>query len=402
MSSADKVIKILNLSSTKYIKKDTKLFIRNNLLILKKLTTDKKHHKCINRIIKLVMASTKKFSGDDRTNYDKLKTNVIKIINTHKKQFNKKTNKNNINDKLTVDKIQSENEEQTENNINYNLTVDEIQTENEEQFLDAKIRQYKKFNKTHPMVGISWIESTQSYQIQYENIKTSYKNLNDACNKIIALPHKNLTEFRMSKIKKSIIQNGDNILIKYTYKKESYYDIQHILYYLGCGQKSSSTKYNKFKNKIRGYIWNPNKFKGYIRKELINLKTIKKLIDGVRAYRVLTLTKLLGIVTIDYKFIKKETSTCHKILTVFKNENIKPQYSVKPYLVDLYFPDYDLVIECDEHNHKDRGAIYEKKRQNHIENKLGATFIRFNPDDPDFDILNVISDIHYYMKKYDK
>jgi very-short-patch-repair endonuclease len=59
-----------------------------------------------------------------------------------------------------------------------------------------------------------------------------------------------------------------------------------------------------------------------------------------------------------------------------------------------------LIIECDEFNHKDRNKKYELERQFFIENELNATFIRFNPDDNNFNILDVISKIHYNMCNY--
>lgn len=88
----------------------------------------------------------------------------------------------------------------------------------------------------------------------------------------------------------------------------------------------------------------------------------------------------------------------NQIIQVFCKENYTPQKSVGKYSVDLYFPDYNLAIECDEHNHTDRNAIYEKNKQKYIENNLGAKFLRFNPDDNNFNILDIISQIHYHIK----
>ena len=89
----------------------------------------------------------------------------------------------------------------------------------------------------------------------------------------------------------------------------------------------------------------------------------------------------------------------HNIITVFKNENFKESYHIGKYFVDLYFPDHKLAIECDENNHSDRDPIYEKTRQTYIENKMNCNFIRFNPDDKNFDIFEVISKIHYHISK---
>ena len=99
----------------------------------------------------------------------------------------------------------------------------------------------------------------------------------------------------------------------------------------------------------------------------------------------------------DYKIPRKETTYLNQIITVFNKERLKTQKYINGYKIDLYFPDYKLVIECDENDHKDRDPIYEKKRQKYIKKKLDATFIRFNPDDSAFNILGVISKIHYHI-----
>ncbi len=72
---------------------------------------------------------------------------------------------------------------------------------------------------------------------------------------------------------------------------------------------------------------------------------------------------------------------------------VKRQYKFKKYKVDLYFPDYKLVIECDENNHDDRDPIYEKAREDYII-LLNNKIIRFNPNSIDFDLSNVIKDIN--------
>ena len=72
---------------------------------------------------------------------------------------------------------------------------------------------------------------------------------------------------------------------------------------------------------------------------------------------------------------------------------VKKQYKIGKYKVDLYFPDYKLIIECDENNHIDRDVISEKIRENYILS-LGNTFIRYNPNIESFDLSNVIRDIN--------
>ena len=92
-----------------------------------------------------------------------------------------------------------------------------------------------------------------------------------------------------------------------------------------------------------------------------------------------------------------ESSTLQSIIYVFKSENFKSQYSVDKYRIDLYFIDYKLAIECDENSHnlkKENDEI----RQNYIESKLNCKFIRYNPEEKDFNIFKVIGEIYEHLK----
>ena len=109
--------------------------------------------------------------------------------------------------------------------------------------------------------------------------------------------------------------------------------------------------------------------------------------------------KQLGINIHDHKYLSKERETLSCILKAFKGQEMKEQYTVDGYRIDLYFPSHKLAIECDEFGHKDRDIGYEVTRQKHIETKLGCTFIRYNPDAKDFDIFSVINSIMKYIYK---
>lgn len=73
--------------------------------------------------------------------------------------------------------------------------------------------------------------------------------------------------------------------------------------------------------------------------------------------------------------------------------NVKRQYTIGKYHVDLYFIDYKLVIECDENGHNDRDSNQEKIREDYIVS-LGNKVIRFNPNTPSFDLSNVLREIN--------
>jgi very-short-patch-repair endonuclease len=73
--------------------------------------------------------------------------------------------------------------------------------------------------------------------------------------------------------------------------------------------------------------------------------------------------------------------------------NVKRQFSIGKYRVDLYFIDYKLVIECDEYGHRDRDIVEEKEREEYLES-FGNKIIRYNPNDKDFDLSNVLKKIN--------
>ena len=72
------------------------------------------------------------------------------------------------------------------------------------------------------------------------------------------------------------------------------------------------------------------------------------------------------------------------------------QFMIGKYKVDLYFIDYNLVIECDEYNHEDRDIIKEKIREEYILS-LGNKIIRYNPNETNFDLSNVLREINMFL-----
>jgi very-short-patch-repair endonuclease len=73
------------------------------------------------------------------------------------------------------------------------------------------------------------------------------------------------------------------------------------------------------------------------------------------------------------------------------------QFKVGRYRVDLYIDEYDLAVECDEYNHRDRDPRKEKEREEFIRSELDCEFIRFNPDCKNFSIFKVIGIIHKFI-----
>jgi very-short-patch-repair endonuclease len=94
-----------------------------------------------------------------------------------------------------------------------------------------------------------------------------------------------------------------------------------------------------------------------------------------------------------------ENQTIGFIENSFKNViEMKRQHRFDKYSVDLYFPKYKLVVECDENGHEDRDFNYEKEREEYIKS-IGNTFIRFNPNQNSFDLSNILNEINKHIFK---
>ena len=112
---------------------------------------------------------------------------------------------------------------------------------------------------------------------------------------------------------------------------------------------------------------------------------------------VLHILKRFGIDTTNSKCLTKEQQTLSALTNSFKTEKFEDQFKVGRYYLDLYFPEYKIVVECDENGHADRKPDDERKRMDYVNEKLGLTddnWIRFNPDAKDFDVSKVIGKIY--------
>lgn len=129
----------------------------------------------------------------------------------------------------------------------------------------------------------------------------------------------------------------------------------------------------------------------------ILLKTRKRISPDV-----LHLLKKFGIETTNRKCLTKEQQTLSGLSTAFKTKLFVDQYKVGQYYLDLYFPDYRLVIKCDENGHTDRRPSDERDRMDFVNKVLEIDdehWIRFNPDENDFDITKVIREDKFVFSK---
>ena len=72
--------------------------------------------------------------------------------------------------------------------------------------------------------------------------------------------------------------------------------------------------------------------------------------------------------------------------------------------IDVYFNKFLLAVEIDEKGHTDRDLIFEEKRQEALEKKLGCKFIRINTSNVKngYDLDYEVSDIEAFIDEFNK
>ena len=143
----------------------------------------------------------------------------------------------------------------------------------------------------------------------------------------------------------------------------------------------------------------PNKTRGGKQKQIFVTRLgLKKVLASSKKPNAAQLSESLGLGMCIYTRV--EASHIGNIRKAFKDVLSIDEYAVGKYNVDLYFPSLNLVIECDQNNHNHYNRQTEKERENYIKDKLGCTFIRFNPDEPGFMIGDVIYKISRFIQTH--
>lgn len=260
-------------------------------------------------------------------------------------------------------------------------TINNIETD-----LDNNITKYNKYNDKNPMVGVTYNKSKKYYVLNYESIvDVKIVSLTTACRTIKNhISDKNDTIIKSYHIETKVLTYEKNNIIYYKCNKKYFYDIQHILYFLKI-DKSQIKKY------ITHSFWHENKYGGYLLRELIPANKIKKNIILSIGKSTNILANLIGDNLLGNN--KKYYIDC--IMKVFTtNRMIETRYKVENYIVDMYVPDFDLVIEVTRLYRSNYDFNYENKRRHYIKDKLNCEFFTFDPHKPGFDIFNLISEIH--------
>lgn len=91
------------------------------------------------------------------------------------------------------------------------------------------------------------------------------------------------------------------------------------------------------------------------------------------------------------------TETLIRLSEQLPNLNIILEYSVKPYRIDAYLPDYSICIEIDENDHSKYDQEKEFERSKFITSSLHCSWIRVNDSDTVENTVNyLLKQLSYY------
>ena len=126
----------------------------------------------------------------------------------------------------------------------------------------------------------------------------------------------------------------------------------------------------------------------------LNEEGIRELVLKSKQPKAADLAEHLGINVHKHKYTSKENDSIEIIMKTFRGEKMKRQFKIGNYRIELYLPEDKIAVECDEFDHIGRDINYEIFRQKFIEEQLQCTFVRYNPDEKDFDMALVLNKIY--------
>lgn len=153
--------------------------------------------------------------------------------------------------------------------------------------------------------------------------------------------------------------------------------------------------------------FNSSKFKSYIKEDhnktvmesleepgphiFINQNSVKKLSSAPIKSIYDNILNTFKEMEIEEEYVNHRPNIINCLLKLFKNENYKTMHSIKGYIVDIYFIDYNLAIK------RTNSYIKNKKR---LEKDIGCNIISYNPNLQNFNLFELIDNIAKYMNNY--
>jgi hypothetical protein len=113
--------------------------------------------------------------------------------------------------------------------------------------------------------------------------------------------------------------------------------------------------------------------------KLVTLTGLRKILCAVRRPIPREILEYYQITELN-RFQCEEAKWLEPILEVFGGEEILLQHAVGPYRLDAYFPKYNLIIEVDEHGHRNYCPALQARRYATLNAALARPYyVRFNP-----------------------
>lgn len=129
----------------------------------------------------------------------------------------------------------------------------------------------------------------------------------------------------------------------------------------------------------------------------VSLDIVLQWIIKSRKPKAIHLASMFGLNVVSRHYMCIESDTVQCICKTFDGEEMVNQFSIGKYFIDLFFPEYNVAVECDEQAHRYK-RHEDKKREREIRHiNPNVVFIRYNPHEQGFDIFDVINQIYVYI-----
>lgn len=191
-----------------------------------------------------------------------------------------------------------------------------------------------------------------------------------------------------------------------------YFEDEYGIYYFKANDVGEVLEYKNIREAIKSFISKENikKSSDFAERKkkkndqphttYINYFGVKELISKSKKLKIKEIAEELGMNINDFVTVRKETSTIKFIMRAFKGEQMITQAKMDNYWIDLYFPKYNICVECDEEAHfTEKHQREDKIRQKYLEDKYGCIFVRYQPEKNDKSVAKCINKIFKLILK---
>ena len=253
-------------------------------------------------------------------------------------------------------------------------------------------------------------------KLSFTEFKLLFSEVSNQLNelKTVRLPtHDIYIKYHESTYQINYCQNTDDIFKSYTEFINSFYNHVKQFYTVNDQQinvflEDGDTWFDTYQfSKLLGYNKANYLAKHYVENYSIATKTVKSVVytntAGIKEIlnrgRKPECNKFLEQLELDLENKKNshEAVILDQIIEFLDKVEYKLQYHLGQYFIDMYIPEYNIVIEVDERGHSDRDPKKELDRETYIRANLTTKILRINPNAPNFRIAKELGNLHRLM-----